>query len=175
MKELSAKRLAARGSLLAAMVVILASCGWLFERVAGPPPKVRTDAAPLLASLELLPTVATVRWIAVTSHNGNSMLPGVTDGLFIFANISLTQAEWAALYRGAEQSAEIATLKAPEKLWRYILPPEVVAQGRKSGEEWAIAGAAIDARRLLKDDAKVHIHQAARIGDALVMEFFDPD
>lgn len=158
-----------------AMVGALASCEFIAEQLSDVPPQVRTDAAPLLARLALPPTTSAVRWIAVTSHNGTSRIPGVTDGVFIFAYIALTQNEWAILNKGVEQSSVVATAKAPEKIWRYILPAPVLAAGKKVGDEIAITGVATDSSRLLREKPKVYFEQAIRVEDALVMELFVPN
>jgi hypothetical protein len=168
------QRQALKGLMLAAMGLNLASCQWISKQIPDRSPKVHTDVAFLQARLALPPTIMAVRWIAVTEHYGNSLLPG-GDGVFIYASISLTQSEWDSLDRGTKHGAEVATLKAPENLWQYILPPEVVAKGRKAENEWAITGVAVDARPLLRDSPKLSMKQVARVGDALVMEFFEHD
>ncbi len=99
----------------------------------------------------------------------------MTDGVFIFAYIALTQNEWAILNKGVEQSSVVATAKAPEKIWRYILPAPVLAAGKKVGDEIAITGVATDSSRLLREKPKVYFEQAIRVEDALVMELFVPN
>lgn len=160
---------------LASMTLFLASCAACSSCVdfEGPPPKVHTDLEPLRKRLALPSSVAAARWVAQSSRDGNQFPPAHNDVVFIIACIVLTQEEWSELGDGAERSTDAATIRLPKRAARLILPNSILAEGREGGGEIAFTGKSIDASRLLVRESNATVRQAARLGNALVIELLE--